>query len=245
MVMPSASAHAVRGGHDAACAAGCVHAFHFAFGGCAAVAALHDLADMVGEFDVVGGFAVEEGHGHVAAGDEDRRNVKARGCHEVSGDDGVAGGEHDHAVEHVGFDDEFDFIGDAVAAGEFDVARVFENHAVADSGRHHLERESAGFADALFDALGEVAEMDMSGVVFVPGVDNGDDGTVEFLFGVSESADESAAAFAGDAVGSGAAFVEFAHEKISLFFVFVKHGVDSAVDGLSAVDGEGLTGDER
>ena len=81
---------------------------------------------------------------------------------------GIAGGEQDHAVEHAAFHDEFDFIGDAVAARQFDVAGIFQHHAVADAGRHKFERHPARLTDALLHALGEIPEMDMPRIVFIP-----------------------------------------------------------------------------
>ena len=129
--------------------------------------------------------------------------------------DGVAGGEQHHTVEHVGFHGQFDFVRDVVAAGQFDVTRILEDHSVADSGCHHFKRKSARVPDALFDAFGKSAQMDVSGVVLVPGVHDRDDRAFELLFRVAHAADESAAAFAGDAVFTAASFVGPVHECTS------------------------------
>ena len=153
--------------------------------------------DLVLRVDVQDLLAAERPERHVAARHDDGRDVDARGGHEVAGHDRVARGEHDHPVEEVAFGGHLHLVGDGVARRNLDVARVLEDHAVADAGRHHLDGEAARVADALLDALGEVLEVDVPGVVLVPGVHDANERLGLLLGRNAHAAEQAAAALAG------------------------------------------------
>ena len=159
------------------------------------LAVLH-RADLVLRVDVQHLLAAERAERHVAAGDDHGRDVEARRRHEVSGHDGVARGEHHHAVEEVAVHRDLHLVGDGVARRDLDVLRVLQHHAVADAGRHHLHGIAARVADALLHALGEPLEVDVPRVVLVPGVDDADQRTRLLLGRNAHAAEESAPALA-------------------------------------------------
>ena len=57
-------------------------------------------------------------------------------------------------------------------------------------------KKPAGFPDALLDPLGQLVQMDMAGVIFVPGIDHADEGTLLLLRRIAHAAHQSAAALA-------------------------------------------------
>ena len=125
----------------------------------------HDLIESFGMDDLASAHLTV---GHIAASDKDGWDIAAGSAHQVSGNDGVAGAEHDHAVEEIALDSQLHLVGDAVSARDLDVARVFQADAVADTRGLDLKRESSGLADALLHSFGQLVQMDMAGIELIP-----------------------------------------------------------------------------
>ena len=131
-----------------------------------------------------GGFAVGA-YVHVAGGDgaaveHEAGDVEAGEGHDGAGHVFVAAGDADEAVEGVGAGDEFDGVGDEVAGDERGLhALRAHGDAVVDGDGVELHGRAAGFADALLDGFGDVAEVVVAGADFGPGVGDADDGLGE------------------------------------------------------------------
>ena len=99
---------------------------------------------------------------HRAAGDNDSRDINPGRCHEHSGNDFVAAGQHDHGVEMVRFDHHFHRVGDIFTAGQgIAHAAVPLADAVAESDGAELAGDSARFPDPLFYMLCDFPQMNM------------------------------------------------------------------------------------
>ena len=99
---------------------------------------------------------------HRSAGDEDRRDVGARGAHEHAGDDLVAVRDADERVEAVGADHRLDRVGDDLAGGEGEVhPLVPHDDPVVHADRVELERDAARGADRVLDDFAERLEVDV------------------------------------------------------------------------------------
>ena len=153
-------------------------------------------AHLVLRVDVQHLASAERAERHVAARHHHRGDVEARRRHQVSGHDGVARGEHHHAVEEVALGGDLHLVGDRVARGDLHVLRVLQHHAVADAGGHHLHGEPARVAHALLHALGERLQVHVAGVVLVPAVDDADERTRLLLGADAHAAQQTAAALA-------------------------------------------------
>ena len=158
----------------------------------------------------VGGLAVGADV-HVAGGDgaaveHEAGDVEAGEGHDGAGHVFVAAGDADEAVEGVAAGDQFDGVGDDFAGDERGF-HAFGAHgdAVGDGDGVELHGGAAGFADALLDGLGDVAEMEVAGADFGPGVGDADDGLVEVFFGEADAAEHGAGCGAGGAFGEGVA----------------------------------------
>ena len=97
---------------------------------------------------------------HRSAGDEDRRDVNAGGAHHHAGNDLVAVGDADDAVEAVGAQHRLDAIGDQFARGERILhADVAHGDAVVDADGVEFKWNSAGRVDRLTHFLADHIEM--------------------------------------------------------------------------------------
>ena len=208
-------AHAVCGGHRSAAAANAprvldqsvvlVHV-HQTLGG---------SADLVLCMDVQNFLALVDTKRHVTAGDDDRGDVQTCTCHQIAGNDGVAGAEQNHTVEEVSVHGHLNLVGNGVTRRNLDVLGVLQHHAVADPGGHDFQRQTACLANALLDSCSQLVEMYMSGVVLIPGVDDADQRTVDLFLGIAHAVHQAAAAFFS--------FAEFpAAAHIFILFLF-KH----------------------
>ena len=144
---------------------------------------------------------------HVAGGDgaaveHEAGDVEAGEGHDGGGHVFVAAGDADEAVEGVAAGDEFDAVGDDFAGDERGF-HAFGAHgdAVGDGDGVELHGRAAGFADALLDGLGYVAEVEVAGADLGPGVGDADDGLVEVFFGEADAAEHGAGCGAGGAFG--------------------------------------------
>ena len=73
--------------------------------------------------------------------------------------------------------------------------------AVGDGDGVELHGRAAGFADALLDGLGDLAEMEVAGADLGPGVGDADDGLVQVFFAEADAAQVGAGGGAGGAFG--------------------------------------------
>ena len=129
---------------------------------------LEDVEDGdVAAVPVAGGdrAAVEEHRGHVEPGQR----------HRAAGDRLVAGTEGDDRVELVAAGHQLDRVGDHLAADQRGLHPLGPHrHPVGDGDRVELHRRPAGGADAVFDVLGERAEVEVAGHRLGPGVGDPD-----------------------------------------------------------------------
>ena len=142
--------------------------------------------------------------GDGAAVEHEAGDVEAGERHDGGGHVFVAAGDADEAVEAVAAGDEFDGVGDDFARDERGL-HAFGAHgdAVGDGDGVELHGRAAGFADALLDGFGDLAEMEVAGADLGPGVGDADDGLVQVFFGEADAAEVGAGGGAGGAFGEG------------------------------------------
>ena len=126
--------------------------------------------------------------GDGAAVEHEAGDVEAGEGHDGGGHVLVAAGDADEAVEGVAAGDEFDGVGDDFAGDERGL-HAFGAHgdAVGDGDGVELHGRAAGFADALLDGLGDLAEMEVAGADLGPGVGDADDGLVQVFLGEADA----------------------------------------------------------
>ena len=116
---------------------------------------------------------------HGAAGDEDGRDVHARGGHEHAGNDLVAVGDADDAIEAVGAEHGFDAVGDEFAAGEGVFhAGVAHGDAVIDSDGVEFKGDPPCRPDGLAHLAAHHIQVGMAGDDLDEGVTDGNEGFV-------------------------------------------------------------------
>ena len=187
-------AHGIGGGHGRAAAADSPAMLNQAVIQFRIDLSLGHCAHLVLRADVNHFLAAEGAQRHITAGDNDGGNVQTGAAHQMAGHDGVAGGQKHHAVEEVAVHGQLHLIGDGITGGNLDIFGILQHHAVADGGGHHFQRQAARFADTLLDALGQLVQMHMAGIVFIPGVYHGDQRTVQFFFAVAHAQHQAPAA---------------------------------------------------
>ena len=128
---------------------------------------------------------------HGAAGDEDGGQVQAHHGHEHAGDGFVAVGDEDEAVERVGAGHDFAAVGDVVPGGQGE-AHAFMVHGdtVAHGDGGKFKRSAAGHADAGLDRFGDLIEVHVAGNHLAGGVDDADDGAVDFFLCQAERVEQ-------------------------------------------------------
>ncbi len=160
--------------------------------------AFEDLkdGDLFGRAVGLGQFAGSDG----AAVEHEAGDVEAAKRHDGGGHVLVAAGDADEAVEGVAASDEFDGVGDDFAGDERGL-HAFGAHgdAVGDGDGVELHGGAAGFADALLDGFGDLAEMEVAGADLGPGVGDADDGLVQVFLAEAYAAQVGAR---GGAVGA-------------------------------------------
>ena len=110
-----------------------------------------------------------------AAVEDDRGDVEAGQRHRAAGDRLVAGAEGDDRVELVAAGHQLDRVGDHLAADQRGLHPLGAHRdAVGDGDGVELHRRPARGADALFDVLGEAAEVEVAGHRLGPGVGDPD-----------------------------------------------------------------------
>ncbi len=140
--------------------------------------------------------------GDGAAVEHEAGDVEAAEGHDGGGHVLVAAGDADEAVEGVATGDEFDGVGDDFA-GDQRGLHAFGAHgdAVGDGDGVELHGSAAGFANALLDGLGDLAEMKVAGADLGPGIGDADDGLVQVFFAEAYAAQVGAGCGAGWAFG--------------------------------------------
>ena len=119
---------------------------------------------------------------HGAAGDENGGDVQAARRDKHAGNNLVAAGDENHGVELVALHGAFDRVRDDLAAGERIVhALVVHGDAVAYANGVDLQGGAAGKANARFDGVCDLLQVDVPGNDFVLGRDNGDQRSIEFF----------------------------------------------------------------
>ena len=142
--------------------------------------------------------------GDGAAVEHEAGDVEAGEGHDGGGHVLVAAGDADEAVEGVGAGDEFDGVGDDFAGDERGLhALGAHGDAVVDGDGVELHGGAAGFADALLDGFGDLAEMEVAGADLGPGVGDADDGLGEVFAGEADGAEVAAGSGADGAFGEG------------------------------------------
>ena len=133
------------------------------------------LADVFEDFDEVDLLSLKFAGEHRAAADHDRGDVEARRGHQHPGDDLVAVGDEDQAVERVGHDHRFDGVGDQFAGAQRVLhPLVAHDDAVAYPDREELDGRAPRHPDAGLDRLGDLVQMEMAGDDLVGGVGDAD-----------------------------------------------------------------------
>src|SRR6185312_7699723 len=153
------------------------------------------------------GAAIEHHAGH----------VETEQSHRGSGDGFVASDEGNNAIKHVATADEFDGVGNEVAADERRF-HAFGAHgdAVRDRDGVELHRRAAGFTDASFHVVRERAQVEIARHGLNPRVGDTDDGLLQILVGVTDSLEHGARRGAIRALRDGVT-VEFHGGKITLY----------------------------
>ena len=119
--------------------------------------------------------AVPVSGGDRAAVEHHRGDVEPGQRHRAAGDRLVAGAEGDDRVELVAAGHQLDRVGDHLAADQRGLHPLgAHRHPVGDGDRVELHRRAAGGADALFDVLGETAQVEVAGHRLGPGVGDPD-----------------------------------------------------------------------
>ena len=119
--------------------------------------------------------AVPVAGGDRAAVEQDRGDVEPGQRHRAAGDRLVAGAEGDDRVELVAAGHQLDRVGDHLAADQRGLHPLgAHRHPVGDGDGVELHRRAAGGADALFDVLGQGAEVEVAGHRLGPGVGDPD-----------------------------------------------------------------------
>ncbi len=102
--------------------------------------------------------------GHWPPADENSGHIQPHGRHQHAGDDLVAVGDADHAVEGVGGHHRLDAVGDQLAAGQGELhALVPHRDAVVHADGVELERHAAGGADRVLHQLAEALQVHVAG----------------------------------------------------------------------------------
>ena len=119
--------------------------------------------------------AVPVAGGDRAAVEQDRGHVEPGQRHRAAGDRLVAGAEGDDRVELVAAGHQLDRVGDHLAADQRGLHPLgAHRHPVGDGDGVELHRRAAGGADALFDVLGQAAQVEVAGHRLGPGVGDPD-----------------------------------------------------------------------
>ena len=189
-------AHGIGGGHGSTASAGSPGMLHQIVVFVRVYAPGFHRAHFVLRVDVNHFLAATDPVRHVAARDQNGRDIQTRSRHEVTRNHRIAGGQQHHPVEEVAFHRDFHLVCDGVTAGNLYVLRVLQHHSVADAGCHHLQGKTACVADARLHTLGQLLQMHVTGVVFIPGIDHRNPRPALFLGGITHSAHQSPAAFA-------------------------------------------------
>ena len=118
---------------------------------------------------------------HRPAADDDSRDVQPRRGHEHAGDDLVAVGDQDQAIEGVGHGHRFDRVGDQFAGAQR-VFHPFVAHAdpVADTDGEELEGRAAGHPYTRLDGVGDLMEVQVAGDQFVCRIGDADHRPFDF-----------------------------------------------------------------
>ena len=122
------------------------------------------------------GVAFKFAGGDRAAVKNEAGNIQTGQRHDAAGNGFVAADENDESVEEIAAGDEFDGVGDDLAADQRG-AHAFRAHgdAVGDGNRVELERSAAGGANAVFDVHGEFAKVIVARADLNPGIGNADE----------------------------------------------------------------------
>ena len=136
---------------------------------------------------------------HIAAGEHDGGNVYTQCAHDHAGNDLVAGGHHDHALQHVQLCNGLNLTGDHVTGGQgVAVAGGVAADAVADTGNGQLQGQTAGLVNFLFHLGDELlVKGEMAGVHFVPAVDQANDGALNILLADAHGVQQCVAVIQG------------------------------------------------
>ena len=110
-----------------------------------------------------------------AAVENESGNIQASQRHNAAGNRLVAADENDQCIEKISASDKFNRVGNDFAADQ----RSFHpfgahGNAIGDGNSIELERRAAGFADAVFYMLRELAQVVVAGADFNPGVGDAD-----------------------------------------------------------------------
>jgi hypothetical protein len=129
---------------------------------------------------------VPAGHDGSAV-ENDSRYVQAQQRHAGAGNGFVAGNQRHNAIEHVAAGDEFDGIGNDLAAYQRGL-HSFRAHgdAIADGDGVELHRRAAGFANAARDVHRQFAQMEVAGHGADPRIGDSDNGLFQILVSKSD-----------------------------------------------------------
>ncbi len=137
-----------------------------------------------------------------AAVEHEPGNVEARQRHDGAGHVLIAAGDGNQAVEEIAARDELHRVGDDLAADQRGL-HAFGAHgdAVGDGDGVELHRRAAGFAHALLHGFGELAEVEVAGADFGPGIGDADDRLVQVFFREADAAQVGARCGAAGSFG--------------------------------------------
>ena len=118
----------------------------------------------------------------------------------------VAGGKRHHAIKHIRHRHQFDAVGDNLAADQ----RAFHalgahGDAVRDADGVELEGRAAGRADAAFDIDRQLAQVEVAGSDFGPGIGDADQWLGQVVIAVADRFEHGARAGSFGTVHEGAA----------------------------------------
>ena len=143
--------------------------------------AFKHLAEAHADADEIALLAIEPAGLHIAAGNDDRRDVQTGSRHKKAGDDLVAGADQNHAVHLVAFDQQFDLVGQQIAARQ-NIGTFRDG--VAYGYAVELEAHAAGVMNALFHLPADLTQVHMAGIHLAVCVDDRNTRTAEILVGI-------------------------------------------------------------
>ena len=177
--------HRVGSSHHVACADARACTVYKAFQIFHGAAAFFYCGDCLVYIDEVNQFSLIDVGFHVTAGNNDRRDVDPRSSHDHSRNILIAGRDQDHGIQPLRARQHFDAVADHIAGDER--IRTFHLQTIAEIHNVEVAGQTAGFANSFRSSLCQITEMQMSGIVIAPGIDDADSGLFQIFTAITKA----------------------------------------------------------